>query len=281
MAALLGSGAIELGDSSTKNQIILVLSRKWPLTVKQVYSLMKKEFFTAVSYQAVHKVLLGLEKQKVVSRIGSAWQLEQNWLQKQETFFQQAVQKYGGAKNRYLIEENFEGTQNFEFDSFSDLCVETAKLLTSKNLTQKAESFYCILEYGWCTIKFKFEHFGLIFGMLKKCPNARYIIRKKTRFGEWIWKQYRRAGGIGAPIGTKIKIQEDIFVQGDYIIQIKISNPGKKIIRKYWKKWKNIEDTFKDLGLKPEPKIECKVKITKNPELANFIKQELDKYFKN
>lgn len=264
---------------STRELIVSLLAQKWPLSVKQIHFQLKKDYSTPVTYQAVHKLLIGLEKEQITVRNGSQWQLNSSWLQHQETFFQQALQRYSGNKNKYDFDPRFEGTQTFEFDSFTDLCVETAKLLASRKLNPKAEPFWCVLEYGWLSFKFNFGHLELLYTMVKNCPKSRNIIQKKTSFGEWIWKQYQRVGGIGAPIGTHIGMREDIFIQGDYIIEVQISKEGKKVIEQYWNKWKNLNDLFKDFGLKKEPKIESTVKITKNPQLASFMKNELEKYF--
>lgn len=265
-------------EKSTKEQLIAILSQKWPLSTKQVHLVLKKQFGVSVTYQAVHKLLSRLEQEKIVSKNQNAWHLDNNWLQKQSTFFQQTIQKYAGNKNHYNFDPNFEGVQTFEFDSFTDLCTETAKLLTSHQLNPKKEPFWCVMEYGWFTIKFRFEHLEILYEMLTHCPQARFIIRKKTPFGEWIAKQYRRVSGIGI-VGHNMDIREDIFIQGDYLIEIQLSDTAKKIIEQYWNRWKNIDETFKEFGLKKEPIIETIVKITKNPQLAAFMKKELEKYF--
>ncbi len=276
MALLLESIAAE---KSTKDQLISVLSQKWPLTTKQMHFSLQRQFAAKITYQAVHKLLSKLEHEKIVSKNKNAWQLDSAWLQKQSTFFQQTIQKYAGNKNRYNFDPSFEGTQTFEFDNWTDLNVQTAELLSSHKLNPKTEPFYCVLEYGWWTFKFQFEQLELLYNMIRNCPNTRYLIQKKTPFGEWIGKQYRRVGGIGVPVGTNIGMKEDFFVQGDYIIEASTSEKGKKIIEHYWNKWHSLNDLFKEFGLKKEPKIESTVKITKNPQLAAFMKKELEKYF--
>ena len=75
-------------------------------------------------------------------------------------------------------------------------------------------------------------------------------------------------------------LDEDLEIQGDYIIEVKYDTTTKEIIEKYYKKWKNTEDAFKEFGLKEEPKVHATVRITKNPELAKFMKKQImEKYF--
>jgi hypothetical protein len=69
-----------------------------------------------------------------------------------------------------------------------------------------------------------------------------------------------------------------MLVQGDWIVQVHFSPESKKIIEKYWNKWKNLEDCFKEFGLKPEPKMKITATVTKNPTMATFLSKEMEKY---
>ena len=239
-----------------------------------------KDYSTVISYQAIHKLLIELNNEKIIEKIGKEWKLKKEWLQQGEQFFKKSLDEYNGLLNKYNITVPFEGNKTFKFDNFTELCVKTAELLESKTLATNGNGcFICVLEYGWWAFKFKFEHLELLYRMIKNCPTSKNIIRKDTPFGRWVREQYNKVNAISAPIGTKIDLEEDLFVQGDYIIEVNISTEGKKMIEKYWSKWKNINDLFKDFGLKEEPKIEATVKITKNAEMANFMRKDLEKYF--
>lgn len=269
-----------VNNSSNKEKIIHLLSVKWPLSTKEIYEQLKKEYGVESSYQAVHKTIFELEEQNMIEKVEKDWKIKNEWLQKGGQFFNNALEKYSGTINRYEIPVNFDGTLAFEFDSFTDLCVRTAELLESKILAKNSDAYFiCVMEYGWWTFKFRFQDLYILFTTLLKCPNSKNIIRKDTPFGRWIREQYLVVKGVCAPIGTNVDIEEDVFVQGDHIIEVKIPEEGKKIIEKYWNKWASINDTLMDFGLKEEPKIHTTVKITKNPQLATFMRKELEKYF--
>ena len=262
---------------TAKSTIIQKLAQEFPLTTKQLSQALQREYGLNITYQAVHKALQELEKEHVATKTNGEWMLNQGWLDSQENFILQTKQKYAGNKNRYNINLNYNGPQVFEFDNFTSVCVETAKLLMSRKLNPAAEPFHCILEYGWWSLKFKFEHLELLYDMVVNCPRSVGVIQKKTKFGEWITKQYKRIGGIQAPIGTNMHVKEDIFIQGNYIIQIQLSEEGKKIIEKLWSKWENLEDCFKEFGLKKEPKMKITVTVSQNPVMARFMKEQIQK----
>jgi hypothetical protein len=266
---------------STKDLIVALLSHEWPLTAKEIFRRTQKESDSAVSYQAVHKVLGELEDNFIVEKLGRSYALNTEWIQKSKDFFTQMDTSYKNKIGKYEIDPNFEGTTTFKFTSFTDLCVTTAKLLTSLVLTTPEDKgFICTMEYGWWAFKFRFEHLALLFTMVKNNPKATGIIRKDTPFGRWIGSQYTRVGGCSAPVGTKVPIDNDVFVQGDCIIEVEFSDETKKMFEQYYNKWHNLEDNFKEFGLKEEPRIDATVKITRNPSMAKFMKNELEKYRK-
>ena len=266
---------------STKDLIVSILSEEWPLSVKEIFKRTQRGFEADVSYQAVHKVLSELEGNFIVEKVGKNYALSTEWIQKGKDFFDQVDTTYKNKVGKYKINPNFEGTITFKFSSITDLTVTTAKLLASGILaTSDNTKFICAMEYGWWAFKFRYEHLTLLLTLVTNNPKAKFLFRKDTPFGRWIGKQYTRVGGVGAPIGIKVPIDNDIFVQGDCIIEVTFSKETKKLFELYYNKWHNLEESFAEFGLKKEPEIEAIVKITKNPSMAKFMRSELEKYFK-
>ncbi len=264
---------------TAKDGIIHTLSTKFPLTAKQLTHTLQREQGMELTYQAVHKALQELEKEHILTKTKNDWQINSAWLDAQASFIRQTQQKYAGSKNKYAIDLNYDGPQTFEFDNFTEFGVETAKLVADKILCKNNENAYFMLEYGWWTLKFKFAHLALLNKLVRNSPNTCGIIRKITPFGVWVQKQYERAGGVGF-IGSDIPFEDDMLIQGDWMVQVHFSSEGKKIIEKYWKKWKNLEDCFKEFGLKQEPKMMITATVSKNPTMAKFLKNEMAQYLK-
>jgi DNA-binding Lrp family transcriptional regulator len=268
------------GIASTKQKIIDILSNEWPLSAKSIHAKLRKQYSAEISYQATHKTIKELEETKVIERKTEGYLLNIEYIRKSKKSFEDVEKKY--LKNeRIIIPENFQDTIEIEFDTLTDLGVSTAELLISKQLAKGSNdpSVICTMEYGLWSFKIRFEHLQLLYEVMKNNPKAISIIRTKTPFGEWVRNQYIKVGGISAPIGTKVDIDEEIFVQGDCIIEIKFSKESKKILEHYYNKLKNINDAFKEFGLKPEPKIQATMRITKNHEMAHFLRKQLNKVF--
>lgn len=262
---------------TAKDGIIHTLSTKFPLTAKQLTHTLQREHGMELTYQGVHKALQELEKEHILTKTKNNWQINSAWLDSQASFIRKTQQKYSGSKNKYAIDLNYDGPQTFEFDSFTDFSVETARLVADKVLCKNKETAYFMLEYGWWTPKFKFSHLALLNKLMRSSPKSCHIIRKITPFGIWVQKQYERAGGKGL-IGLNMPFDDDMLVQGDWIVQVHLTPESKKIIEKYWKKWKGLEDSFKEFGLKEEPKMKIIATVSKNPTMARFLSQEMEKY---
>jgi predicted transcriptional regulator len=267
-------------NASTKQKIISILSERWPLSAKQIYENMKKHYSANISYQAIHKMIKELEEEKLVERKDSNYQLNINWIQQSKKTFEYVEKQYL-KNNKISIPKDFSGTIEIEWDSFTDLCVSTAELLLSRQLAEGSDdpSFITTMEYGWWAFKFKFEHLYLLYDMVMHNPKAKGIIRKQTPYGEWIAKQYTRVGAMSAPEKAKLDFEGDMFVQGDCIIQVTFNNQTKKLFEQYYNKWHNLEESFIEFGLKPEPKIHATMRITKNKEMADFMRKQMNKVF--
>jgi len=268
------------GNVSTKQKIIHLLSEKWPLSAKEIHEKLIKTYSSKISYQATHKTIQEMLSEKVLEKNQNGYSLSIEWIQKSKKNLEQVEKRYFENK-QIKIPKEFTGTIEIEFDNYTTLCVSTAELLLSRQLanTNQDKSFICTLEYGWFPFKLDFKQFMLLEQVIVKNPESMNIIRKKTLFGEWIRQQYNLIKAKSAPIGTKIGLENDIFIQGDHIIEVKFDEKSKKLIEGYYKKWRNLEDCFKEFGLGPEPKIQATMRITKNPEMARFLRKQMEKVF--
>ncbi len=138
----------------------------------------------------------------------------------------------------------------FEFDNFTDFCVETAHLVANRKLSPAGKPAYFALQYGWWPFKFKFEQLELLYKLGRNALRSFSVIQKITPFGIWIQKQYDRAGDPyrSLPVGTTVNIQQDIFVQEDWIAQVEISPAGIKHIKHYWNNGKTSKTAIRNLG---------------------------------
>ena len=66
---------------STRELIVSLLFREWPLSTASIFNKLRREKAFGGSYQAVHKHLQRLLRQGIVSKTGGHYQINQPWLE--------------------------------------------------------------------------------------------------------------------------------------------------------------------------------------------------------
>lgn len=90
------------GSSSSKDLVVQILSREWPLTAKQIYNKLVRESGKSVSYQAVHKIVLQLVSDGVLLKEGKGYCLSELWIKDLK-------------KSASLLEEKYSKQKSYDF----------------------------------------------------------------------------------------------------------------------------------------------------------------------
>lgn len=75
-------------EESMRNKIIEILSESWPLTAKQTYNKLQRNYAVTVSYQAVHKQLKQMIEEKMILKDGKNISLNSAWIENKKNFFE-------------------------------------------------------------------------------------------------------------------------------------------------------------------------------------------------
>jgi hypothetical protein len=270
-------------QSSTKNQIINVLSDKWPLTAKQICARLKKKHASTRSYQAVHKMLLQLADEGVILKKGKNYALNGKWISDLKNFSTGLEERYSKKQKKYILDKDFSGTVSWVFDDYSTFCLEMAKLLASGILVGKNKpQGIGLLRHAWWPLKFKFADFELLKEMIKNNNGGYVVVQENMPLDKWIAKRYRESNFLGVKTGERMQLKKDTVIHGECILEVKYSEETKKMLDDIYGNTKNIGDLFKQYMRQKISKKQGKIEvaITKNPELAAFLKVQLiDKYF--
>ncbi len=72
---------------STKDKIIDILAVEWPLSTKHIHFILKDQYTTGVTYQAVHKLLQQMVQEKILTQTNKEWKLDESWIEEKLIFF--------------------------------------------------------------------------------------------------------------------------------------------------------------------------------------------------
>ncbi len=88
---------------STKDLVISVLSKEWPLTSKEIHNRVIKAFASPVSYQAVHKVISQLVDQKILVKADYKYLVNPQWLDELGVFIKGLKSAYVAGSSPSLL----------------------------------------------------------------------------------------------------------------------------------------------------------------------------------
>lgn len=74
--------------------IVSILAHKHPLTATEILDEIKNQYRIKVTYQAVHKSLVILMKEKVIVKEGKSFKLDVEWIKSLERFYEALTVSY-------------------------------------------------------------------------------------------------------------------------------------------------------------------------------------------
>jgi len=79
---------------STKEIIVQILSKKWPLSLKELTIEINTYYRIRISTQAIYKVLNQLKTEKIIERIELKYKLDAKWIEKMQKLINSINQNY-------------------------------------------------------------------------------------------------------------------------------------------------------------------------------------------
>jgi biotin operon repressor len=262
-------------SGNVKNTLVQKLSKQWPMSAKQLSNTLQREYALNISYQAVHKALQELEKEKIVEKNEKGYQLDEEWIQNVLQISQSIAQNY--ARNEpldfdreisHLTFHSWVNMGRFGGITFKGECpnpenkptimawqhvwpVSTVSIEESKKLvlhTQHNVKYYCI------------------------SPNNTPLDQV---FNEWI-KQL----GYTSMLGAKLPLDYDFIIQGDTIAQFYYENDFRQKLNTLYQKTTEIKNIgYQKLQELATEKTNIHVIILRNKALAEAKRNEILQLF--
>jgi hypothetical protein len=258
---------------TTKDFVITVLSREWPLSLKSIYYKIKKGYGFSASYQSVYKAVKELVESEVLIEKQKKYVIDLDWIKSLQSFTDIVETNYfakerldtlSGIKNS----SKDENTTVLEFESIFD----TEKYLyyfTKINLLKKDNEEVCwynIIE--WRPIFYLRSEYNYYKRLMKKHHKC-YILCSGNSEIENLCKSFYKNIGVSFRF-TKDRMANNIIAFSDYVVQVFI--PEKLL--------NNIETLLKENEINKlitllESKTSIKVIITKDKSLAKIMKEKI------
>jgi len=262
--------------SSTKEQIISILSREFPLSAKQIFNYLSRDY-SNISYQAVHKALQELVVDGIVEKRDRNFLLSSHWIDNLNGYSEQLKYRYSNNLSETLDNRNFSFKTIHECDRF--LIEAFVKIANS---LPKGEKPLVIMQckHAWVPLFISRTEYRNIVDALKS-TNCYALVKGETKVDRWCCKFWERQG-INVKFVEDVASMADIHVLGDYVIEVFYSPKVMRRMDEIYNKTKsvselNMDDLFRSIF---EMGTEIAVTINRNKLVADQLKEQTLSYFK-
>ncbi|KHO46543.1 MAG: hypothetical protein QJ16_C0011G0001, partial [archaeon GW2011_AR1] len=224
--------------NSSKDIIINILIKNYPLSLKKIYNKAKKDYNYSSSYQSIFKATSELLLKKVIIRKGNDYEINISWIKQLQDFTRIAETNYYAEKiseEKNKIKENIM-VLNFErvFDA------EKYLYYFVKNELKKMKNKKVIYETNndWKVLFYQRAEYNYYKKLMKLGHKFFLFSSGKNKIEEKAQKFYKK---IGIEIKKKNKTSSDTIIFSDYFIQIFIPEEVKNKINLFLKEENEIE----------------------------------------
>ncbi|MDO8634311.1 MAG: hypothetical protein Q7K34_03395 [archaeon] len=265
---------------TAKGRILSVLGKRFPLTAKQVFSELRKEFGVNTSYQATHKLLNQLIEENTVIKNGHQYSLNRDWIVKVKKLGSSLEDYYiKNSGQNYLEELEKHGTVNVSLTGIK----ETASFLINgffRLPNPGKKPGICLWRNVYSIIGLSEDHYD---GLKETLPNWHAVSSENNPLDQ-MFAQTLSKYGMHVKLGVKevATALNDTFVAGDYVGTIWFPPAFRELWDKQNKAPAKINefDLQHHLEMMTEEKAAINMVITKNPILAEQIREKYMTHFK-
>ncbi len=260
---------------STQELIIEILSNEWPLTTKQIFNKLKRNYGTNISYQAVHKHLKEMIEEKTLTKNEKEFMLSYSWVKKTsdygkklETLLKETKRESGST---LIILNSLVEAGKFVVNDFLGTAPE-------KHFNPENKDSVCLFNHAWPIIGASQEDHERMKKILSETTH--YNICAHSTFLDRITCDYVEKLGKKVALNKKFSAKIDTFVEGDYIMQ---AYPPRELENEMDRLYKKVK-TEKDFDMKEmfefgSKNYEIKIIIFKNQKLADSLREEAKKLY--
>jgi len=265
----------ELNSTSTKDKVISILSRTWPLTTKEIYNALQREYGCEISYQAVHKLISQLQTDGVMVKNGKGLAISKDWISKVKNFGNVLDSKYSNGEIDY---ENFNGSIHLTLNNFVDLGRFLINDFFIKFPNEKNKDCVCFWKHHYpATGVSDVEHENMkkIFS-----THVHYGLSKCDTFLDKYFGNYLTGLGKKNMCGVDFTTTIDTFIMGDFICHVYFEPSFYKEVEAIYDSAKSQDDVdFAKIFEIVSKKTEINVLITRNASLADKLREEAKEIF--
>jgi len=267
-----------------KNIITLELTKKWPMSAKELYDIVVKQR-DGITYHAVHKAATQLVEQGVLEREGGKYLINHKWVENVKNMLDVIKHSYLSAKPLFLPGlKNFtkeSETKTFIFENLEKADNYKKRLQWEYLMNEGEKTPYCSIINHPRSPLFAGERALNIMSLAQKAKSHAFIlIEGNTPIDEWCADYYRNEY---VKVQTNFNPAEscETAVLGDIIVQIYIPEWFRKQMNSFYQETADVSDVnIAELYSIYRRNAEIRLVIIKNKYMAKQLTSKIMENFK-
>ncbi|MFA5856304.1 MAG: hypothetical protein WC867_03035 [Candidatus Pacearchaeota archaeon] len=259
--------------NSTKDMIITLLTYEWPLTLKQIYNRIKKQYTYSSTYQSVYKAVKELCEKKSLIEKDKKYEINIDWIKKLQSFTDIVETNYYAKEKIHSIAGLKESKSNqditiINFETIFDAEKYLYYFMKTELFKTKNQEICYQVNHEWKPIFYLRAEHNYYLRLLEKGHKI-YFVSSGNSYLEGLSKKFYDAIGVNFKIDEFNQVQDSIAFN-DIFIQVFIPNELKKEMKLNLKN-KDVLKLLKTLNTSSS----IKMIINKDSHLAEEFKKQI------
>ena len=199
----------QTGSSSVKDAIVSILSSEWPLTQKQLFNKIKANG-RSVTYQAVHKAITEMMSAGVVSKEGTSYSINQDYIKQVKDFGTKLESIYEKKGNTILETLEKNGSITLEFEKQIEMGRFIIDLVSDTH--EKSDKIYMMLRFVWCPLTLSEKEYNQMRNLLSE--TEMFILTPESRSNP----MERKFSQLWEQLGAKVIFESGLKSTFEYVV---------------------------------------------------------------
>lgn len=271
--------------SNTKAAVFLVLTKRHPLSLTEIFQNVQENFREKITYQGVRKVVLSLEKAGVISKDSSSkFAISQKWIEMQKEETRELDLRYWVGKKRLPSELAVGESETYEFFGpkvipYYWVFEEADKIRPARSgagKTDKEKSLVCC-QNMWPLAYMSPKEQAIVNSVLAR--NGGFALCKGDTEVDRHFAEFFKKTGMLPKTGAKLKFDYDILACKGFIFELKLEKKAMADWTKIYRLRKPMAQKMAELGKSVSAKRRMKIIARHDPEACSALVKWAEKEF--
>jgi hypothetical protein len=263
---------------NSKDAVINILTTEWPLTLKEIFYRIKREFGYSSTYQSVYKAVKELIEKGVLKKKEKKYEINIDWIKKVQSFTDIVETNYYAKKRLHALaglkeSKTHEDLMILSFENIFDAEKYLYYFMKNELFRKRDDTICWRLSHEWRPLFYLRAEYNYYRRLMEK-GHKFYFSCSGGSYLEEISKKFYRSIGIRYKT-IKQDTVNDTLVFGDYFIQIFIPEELRNKMKECLVK-KDIMGILKNV-LEKKSKTPIRLVINKDAVLADEIRKQFRK----